>query len=313
MEYGGSSQAQSSQRTIMSEGMKALLEEAAERGARAAIRWMKRKENQRDDGPEAREVKIGPEETEASIGSSKAPKSQGNHCWEDLKKEISDLRKHIEPRMAHPRRGNPFTREILSASIPSHVRLPQLTCYGGERGDPRDHVDQFVAAMDLIDSSDALHCRIFRTTLVGRAQTWFSRLPPGSIRNFEQLTRGFVQHFASNKRYPKNPSHLFAIIQEEGEPLRSYIQRFANEILDIPDISPGFLSGIMAQGLRNGRLADSLIGDPAPNWDELLSRAEKFILIEESRKLRGSTRPQKDPLREVPKRNPDGVKDDPRR
>ncbi|KAL0461340.1 UNVERIFIED_CONTAM: hypothetical protein Slati_0021600 [Sesamum latifolium] len=49
MEYGGSSQAQLSQRTIMSEGMKALLEEAAERGARAAIRWMKRKENQRDE------------------------------------------------------------------------------------------------------------------------------------------------------------------------------------------------------------------------------------------------------------------------
>ncbi|KAL0355517.1 UNVERIFIED_CONTAM: Transposon Ty3-G Gag-Pol polyprotein [Sesamum radiatum] len=320
MEYGGSSQAPSSQKTIMSEGMKALLEEAAERGARAAIRWMKGKENQRDDNLEALEVKTRPGDMEASVRSSKAPKSPGSpkkeektHQWEDLKREISDLRKCLEPRMAHPRRGNPFSEEILSVSLPSHVRIPQLACYGGERGDPRDHVDQFIAAMDLIDSNDALHCRIFRTTLVGRAQTWFSRLPSGSIRSFVQLVRGFIQHFASNQRYPKNSSHLFSIIQEDGEPLRSYIQRFANEILDIPDISPEFLSGIMAQGLRNGGLADSLIGDPAPNWDELLAQAEKFILIEESRKLRGPPRPRKDPIREIPKRNPEGVKDDPRR
>ncbi|KAL0444440.1 UNVERIFIED_CONTAM: hypothetical protein Slati_2166700 [Sesamum latifolium] len=167
--------------------------------------------------------------------------------------------------------------------------------------------------MDLIESNDALHYRIFRTTLVGRAQTWFSRLPPGSVQSFEQLIRGFIQHFASNKRYLKNPGQLFAIVQEEGESLRSYVQRFANEILDIPDTSPGFLSGIMAQGLRNGGLADSLIGQSAPNWDELLSRAGKFILIEESQKVRSSNRPQREPERETHKRNYESTKDDPRR
>ncbi|KAL0463327.1 UNVERIFIED_CONTAM: hypothetical protein Slati_0220300 [Sesamum latifolium] len=282
MGYEGSSQARSSQKTMMNEDMKALLKEAAEqRGCPAGYL------NQKS-------------------------KSQGGGDI-DLRKEISDLKRHLEPRVTHPRRGSPFAKEILSTSLPSHVRLPQLACYGGEKGDPRDHVDQFVAAMDLIDSNDALHCRIFRTTLVGRAQTWFSRLPLGSIRSFEQLIRGFVQHFASNKRYPKNPGHLFAIDKRRGNhsdhtykdlPMKSWIYQTS---------TPGFLSGIMAQGLRNGGLADSLIGEPAPNWDELLSRAEKFILIEESRKIRGSTRPRKEPAREVPKRNHEGLKDDPRR
>ncbi|KAK4438106.1 hypothetical protein Salat_0144700 [Sesamum alatum] len=146
------------------------------------------------------------------------------------------------------------------------MRLPPLACYGVDKGDPRDHIDQFVAAMDLLGSNDSLLCQVFRTTLVGRAQTWFSHLGPGSINSFDQLARSFIHHFAGNKRYPKNPRYLFAIVQEEWEPLRSYVQRFSNEILEIPNISPSFLSGIMAQGLRNSGLADSLIGKPTSNW-----------------------------------------------
>ncbi|KAK4429356.1 hypothetical protein Salat_1236000 [Sesamum alatum] len=134
----------------------------------------------------------------------------------------------------------------MAAALPEHMRLPPLACYGGDKGDPRDHIDQFVAAMELLGSNDSLLCRVFRTTLVGKAQTWFSHLAPGSIHDFDHLARSFIHHFAGNKRYPKNPSYLFAIVQEEGESLRSYIQRFSNEILEIPNISPSFLSGIMA-------------------------------------------------------------------
>ncbi|KAK4428376.1 hypothetical protein Salat_1137200 [Sesamum alatum] len=119
----------------------------------------------------------------------------------------------------------------------------------------------------------------FRTTLVGRAQTWFSQLAQGSIETFKQLAQSFVHHFAGNIRHPKTPGHLFTIIQEEGESLRSYMQRIRGEILDVPNISLELLSSIIAQGLKNGGLADSLIGEPASSWEELLVRAERFILI----------------------------------
>ncbi|KAL0448228.1 UNVERIFIED_CONTAM: hypothetical protein Slati_1379200 [Sesamum latifolium] len=281
MEYEHNSQSHSGHGPVMIEDMKALLEEAAERGARAAIRWMRNREskNKEDwDGPEERHDQA---KMEALVGSSRAPRSgktpkpkEEDHRWEELRKEISDLKRHLEPRTMNHRRGSPFTREILSASLPLMFDSHSSRVMEEIKGIP-----------------------VITTTLVGRAQTWFLLLPPGSVQSFEQLIRDFIQHFASNKRYPKNPGHLFAIIQEEGESLRSYVQRFANEILDIPDISPGFLSGIMAQGLRNGGLADSLIGEPAPNWDELLSRAKKFILIEESRKVRSSNRPRKEPDR----------------
>ncbi|KAL0404550.1 UNVERIFIED_CONTAM: hypothetical protein Sradi_2095800 [Sesamum radiatum] len=56
--------------------------------------------------------------------------------------------------------------------------------------------------------------------------------------------------------------------------------------MDVANMSPEFLSSNMAQGLHNGGLADSLVGEPAVSWDDLLTRAEKFILIEESRRIR---------------------------
>ncbi|KAL0304077.1 UNVERIFIED_CONTAM: Retrovirus-related Pol polyprotein from transposon [Sesamum radiatum] len=68
--------------------------------------------------------------------------------------------------------------------------------------------------------------------------------------------------------------------------MKSYIQRFSNEILDVPNVHPEFLSTIMAHGLRNEKLADSLVGEPAASWDDLLARVERFILIEESRRVR---------------------------
>lgn len=126
------------------------------------------------------------------------------------------------------------------------MKIPTLTSYGGEGGDPRDHVDQFIASMDLISPNDALLCKMFRTTLTGRAQTWFSHLTPGSIACFDQLARGFMHHFAGNKRFPKTPSYLFTIIQEEGESLKTYMQRFANEVLDVPHVNPELFSGIVA-------------------------------------------------------------------
>ncbi|KAL0444420.1 UNVERIFIED_CONTAM: hypothetical protein Slati_2164700 [Sesamum latifolium] len=114
-------------------------------------------------------------------------------------------------------------------------------------------------------------------------------------------------------RLPKNPSHLFAIIQEEGESLKSYIQKFSNEVLDIPNMNPEFISGIVAQGLRSRGLVDSLIGEPGTSWEELMTRAEKFILIEESRKIKSSYRARREPVRENTRKTQEWKKDDHRR
>ncbi|KAL0386820.1 UNVERIFIED_CONTAM: hypothetical protein Sradi_2563800 [Sesamum radiatum] len=182
--------------------------------------------------------------------------------------------------MAPPRRS-PFAPHILAEAIQPGIKIPSLNEYNGG-GDPQDHLDRFSARADLLDISDAAYCKLFRTTLSGKAMAWFNQLPPGTIESFEQLAQRFLHHFAINKRYPKTASYLFTIIQRENESLREYVQRFSEAVLEVPHVNPELLASIMQQNLKRGRFKESIAGKPPATQEELLMRAEKYIRIEES-------------------------------
>ena len=42
---------------------------------------------------------------------------------------------------------------------------------------------------------DEVMCKAFLTTLKGTAKVWFSKIPLGTITDFEQLNKGFFRHF----------------------------------------------------------------------------------------------------------------------
>ena len=67
---------------------------------------------------------------------------------------------------------------------------------------------------------DEVMCRAFLTTLKGATRVWFSKIPPGTIVDFEQISKGFVHHFIRGQRHKKPTGHLLNIQQAEGESLR---------------------------------------------------------------------------------------------
>ena len=67
---------------------------------------------------------------------------------------------------------------------------------------------------------DEVMCRAFPTTLKGAARVWFSKIPLGTIADFEQLSKDFVRHFIGGQRQKKPTGHLLNIQQAEGESLR---------------------------------------------------------------------------------------------
>ncbi|KAL0440335.1 UNVERIFIED_CONTAM: hypothetical protein Slati_2516500 [Sesamum latifolium] len=103
--------------------------------------------------------------------------------------------------------------QILAEALPQGIRIPSLTEYDGTR-DSEDHLEKFLAKADLLDMSYTGYCKIFRTTLSGKAMTWFNQLPTHTIENFEQLSQRFLHHFSINKRYPKTASYLFTVVQQ---------------------------------------------------------------------------------------------------
>jgi len=89
---------------------------------------------------------------------------------------------------------SPFTTEVLNRPLPPKFHLPQLESFDSSR-DPLDHIKLFKTLMLLHMTPDEVMCRAFLTTLKGVARVWFSKLPSGTIANFEKLNKGFVHHF----------------------------------------------------------------------------------------------------------------------
>ena len=86
--------------------------------------------------------------------------------------------------------------------------------------DPLDHIESFKMLMLLQMTPDEVMCKAFLITLKGAARVWFSKIPLGTIADFEQLSKGFVCHFIGGQRHKKPTGHLLNIQRAEGESLR---------------------------------------------------------------------------------------------
>ncbi|KAL0426322.1 UNVERIFIED_CONTAM: hypothetical protein Slati_2807000 [Sesamum latifolium] len=75
------------------------------------------------------------------------------------------------PLAVAPARKSPFSMQILAEALPQGIRIPSLTEYDGT-GDPEDHLEKFLAKADFLDMSNTGYCKIFCTTLSGKAMAW---------------------------------------------------------------------------------------------------------------------------------------------
>ncbi|XP_073137439.1 uncharacterized protein [Henckelia pumila] len=116
------------------------------------------------------------------------------------------------------------------------------------------------------------------------AQQWFNLLQPGIIRSFNDFSSAFLHQFASNKKYLKTSLSLFNLKQSEVEPLREYVQRFNTAALEVPAATADTLVNSFTQGLRGGEFFKSLVKKPPLTYDELLSRAKKYVNLEDAQR-----------------------------
>jgi len=180
---------------------------------------------------------------------------------------------------------HPFTDDITKVLLPSNWEWFPIDRYDGTT-DPDDHVFVYVTHVSLYTTEDAIFCRVFPTTLKDAALSWFKELPPMSIDCFSTLVARFGTRFVLSRRHHLTAFALVNIRQEEGEALRTFIQRFEKVALRIKDLSPEVAWLHMIMGLRPGPFADNLAMKPTTSLDELRQRAAEYIQYEELRELR---------------------------
>ena len=103
--------------------------------------------------------------------------------------------------------------------------------------------------MRLQGVSDEIMCRAFPMNLRGLARMWFNKLETGSINTFAQLSWAFIDNFIGGQRSACLANCLLNIRQREGESLRSYVQCFNKEAVQIDEPRGGARNYIMG-GLK---------------------------------------------------------------
>ncbi|XP_025625714.1 uncharacterized protein [Arachis hypogaea] len=189
------------------------------------------------------------------------------------------------------RRTNPFSEEIMSFKMPQNFTLSMtLTPYKGI-GDPKVHVTKFESMIFLNSDSDPLLCRSFPTFLDGAALLWFSNLPAGSINNFDEFAKIFINHFAASKIYVRDSDYLSTIKQGQHESLKDYMTRFTTAAMEIPDLNPEVQLHAIKSGLRPGKFQEAIAVAKPKTLEEFRDKAIGQIEIEELRETRRNEKP----------------------
>ena len=129
--------------------------------------------------------------------------------------------------------------------------MPQIEAFDGTK-DPIDHLNTYKTRMELHGYQDPMQCKAFSIMLKGSTLAWFNKLPPTSISSFRELSIAFVSHFIGAQMYKKPSYYLLIVKQGPQENLRSYVQRFNSESLnvDIPDEKFSIIAFIIGLGIR---------------------------------------------------------------
>jgi len=84
-----------------------------------------------------------------------------------------------------------FTQAIMDIVIPATFMGPKVSFTGLE--DPEAHLTTFHTQMMLSGGSDAMHCKLFMSTLTGTTLDWFVSLIDRHITSFEKFSTLFKE------------------------------------------------------------------------------------------------------------------------
>ncbi|XP_075479446.1 uncharacterized protein LOC142520330 [Primulina tabacum] len=200
----------------------------------------------------------------------------------ELRQKMKVLEGQLESRSTSRAvtKGCPFAEIIFREPLPGNFKSAKVKDYDGN-ADPEEHLARFENMVMLHCYTDRIKCKVFLTTLVDSTQRWFEGLAPQSISSFKDFQKVFSHHFSSSKKYKMTAFSLFEVKQSPDESLRAYIRRFNRVALDVPTCATETKTIAFTQGLREGEIFKSLTKKVPGDFEDLLSRAEKYINIEE--------------------------------
>jgi hypothetical protein len=144
------------------------------------------------------------------------------------------LKQEREKNPKEPRlfvRKPPYPIELLKQPYPEKYVVPTFSRFDGRKGSALVHISKFIDSMGAYASDGDLCLREFSKSLDDRAYTWYTTLPPGSVKTWEDMVELFCgKYFQAEEKVTL--VNLHTTKQTNGEDLLRYIHRFRDISLD---------------------------------------------------------------------------------
>ncbi|XP_068486947.1 uncharacterized protein [Phaseolus vulgaris] len=148
---------------------------------------------------------------------------------------------------------------------------PKVAFTGVE--EPEAHLTVFHTQMMLSEGSDAVHCKLFMSTLTGTALEWFVSLSDGHVTIFAQFSTLFREQYIVNRAPPPISYDLFDVRQYQGESLKDFLNKLHTKDKDM--MVHAFRNGILS-----GPFSESLIRCHPKTFCEIRCQAVAHIVAE---------------------------------
>ena len=119
------------------------------------------------------------------------------------------------------------------------------------KGDPMAHLLYYKQRMSMERVTKALNCKLFATTLPGKALSWFCQLPERSITNFTPFNRKFLEQYHNYHPQQRSMADLY-MDQCYDETTREYLTRFMDLTSQIFDLDSKQAANLFVRGLVKG-------------------------------------------------------------
>uniref|UniRef100_A0A2N9FE10 Uncharacterized protein n=1 Tax=Fagus sylvatica TaxID=28930 RepID=A0A2N9FE10_FAGSY len=166
----------------------------------------------------------------------KPHEDSGSHQKEATFVTMSDvadlLKQEREKNPKEPRlfvRKPPYPAELLKQPYPEKYIAPTFSRFDGRKGSALVHISKFVDSMGAYAGNGDLCLREFSKSLDDRAYTWYTTLPPGSVKVWEDMVELFCgKYFQAEEKITL--VNLHTTKQANGEDLLRLHTSFSRHI-----------------------------------------------------------------------------------
>jgi hypothetical protein len=169
-----------------------------------------------------------------------------------------------------------FTHRVCTTPVPKGFKLSHdQQKYNGSQ-EPQSWLSDYLQAVQILGGTKETAMQSLQLHLTGASRSWLRKLEKETIRSWEDLTKQFTSNFRSTYKQPASTEEVKACVQQRGETLRAYIQRYSLIKNSAVKVSDERAIDTFIIGLRRGDLVKEMGRIKLKLVSELMDVANRF-------------------------------------